>query len=192
MEILLIKPDVQLWKDFVLGSDVAFKIIYETYVQTLFKFGLHFTKNEDLIQDCIQDLFVDLHKYRQRLKNTDNIKLYLFVSLKRKIFRALNKEEKYLQLNSENIPFFYALAENDEDDSEARRYELLEKAMRKLSNRQREAIYLRFVNGLDYDELGEILQMNYQSARNLVYRGVEKLRASCRKESLLLWFFPNW
>ena len=66
MEILLIKPDVQLWKDFVLGSDVAFKIIYETYVQTLFKFGLHFTKNEDLIQDCIQDLFVDLHKYRQR------------------------------------------------------------------------------------------------------------------------------
>lgn len=181
------KEDAELWMDFVSGSDEAFKKIYSMHIQALFSFGQHFTKNDDLIQDCIQDLFVDLHKYRKQLSPTNNIKLYLFLSLKRKIFRKINDEEKFVHLKIEDVPFFYSLADNDADaELKNRRYELLEKAMKDLSDRQREAIYLRFVNRLSYDELAEILQMNYQSARNLIYRGIEKLKASCEKESLLL------
>ncbi len=92
-----------LWDDFVAGNDVAYKTIYNTHLQSLYKFGLHFTRNEDLIQDCVHDLFIDLHRYRSRLKKTNNIKLYLFISLKRKIIRALGKERRYMQLNSGNM-----------------------------------------------------------------------------------------
>ncbi len=185
-----ITSEVQLWIDFVSGSDVAYKNIYDTYLQPLCKFGRNFTKNEDLLQDCVHDLFIDLHKYRSRLKKTNNIKLYLFISLKRKIIRTLVAEGKYRQLNTENIPFFYSLTSAEENESEInnRRFELIEKAMSELSNRQREAIYLRFVSELSYEELSKVLEMNYQSARNLIYRGIEKLREGCKNNSLLLMF----
>ncbi|HAQ20323.1 MAG TPA: hypothetical protein DCR40_13995 [Prolixibacteraceae bacterium] len=183
-----ITSDIQLWYEFVAGNDVAYKTIYNTHLQSLYKYGLHFTRNEDLIQDCVHDLFIDLHRYRSRLKKTNNIKLYLFISLKRKIIRALGKEGRYMQLNSENIPFFYSLSNEDEAENELKtsRFELLESAMAELSNRQREAVYLRFVSELSYEELSEVLQMNYQSARNLIYRGIEKLRESCHKNLVLL------
>ena len=185
-----IKSDLELWNNFVSGNDDAYKTIYNNHIQSLYKFGLHFTKDEELVQDCIQDLFIDLHKYRLQLKPINNIKLYLFVSLKRKIIRLCGKEEKYVQLTNENMPFLYSISsdEETENDLRSRRFELLEKAMGELSNRQREAIYLRFVSELSYEELGEVLQMNYQSARNLIYRGMEKLRESCRQNSFFLMF----
>ena len=58
--------------------------------------------------------------------------------------------------------------------------------MGELSDRQREAIYLRYVSGLSYEELSEVLQLNYQSARNLIHRGIEKLRKIYYEESLSL------
>jgi RNA polymerase sigma factor (sigma-70 family) len=185
-----ITPDIQLWDKFVAGDDVAYKNIYDAYVQSLYKFGRNFTKDEELLQDCVHDLFIDMYKYRSRLKKTNNIKLYLFISLKHKIFRTIKAEGRYKQLNNENIPFIYSLISEEENEFEikTKRFELLEKAMRELSSRQREAIYLRFVSELSYDELSKVLEMNYQSARNLIYRGIEKLRESCKNNPLILLF----
>ncbi|MDP3914600.1 MAG: DUF4976 domain-containing protein [Bacteroidota bacterium] len=135
---------MQLWNEFIAGSDIAYKTIYDTHIQSLYKFGLNFTRDEDLIQDCVHDLFIDLHKYRSRLKKTNNIKTYLFISLKRKIIRVLEKEGKHMQLNAENLPFFYSLTNEDEAENELknRRFELIEKAMAELSNRQRDTIMI--------------------------------------------------
>jgi RNA polymerase sigma factor (sigma-70 family) len=182
------ESDKLLWADFIAGNEEAFKQIYNAYTLPLFKYGCHFTHDENLVLDCIQDLFIDLHRYRAGLSKTDNVKIYLFISLKRKIFRQLDKEKKLKSLDLDGLPFQYSLVSDDQGDEEiiAARIEQLRKAMNILSHRQREAIYLRFVSELSYEELAEVLQMNYQSARNLIYRGMEKLRESCRQYSLLL------
>jgi RNA polymerase sigma factor (sigma-70 family) len=187
-EAFQLSTDTQLWSDFLSGSEKAYKIIYDTHVQAMFKFGMHFTKNEEIIHDCIHDVFIDLHKYRTNLHPTDNIKKYLFISLKRKLFKLLDKEGRYVHMDAESLMFFYSLPVSAEidDDLTSRQFELLEKAMQELSNRQREAIYLRYVTGLSYDELSEVLHMNYQSARNLIFRGIEKLKESCQNKSLVL------
>ncbi|MGE5428072.1 MAG: RNA polymerase sigma factor [Methylococcaceae bacterium] len=187
-EAFQLSSDTQLWSDFLLGSEKAYKIIYDAHVQAMFKFGMHFTKNEEIIHDCIHDVFIDLHKYRTNLHPTDNIKKYLFISLKRKLFKILDKEGRYVHFDAESPLFSYSLSVSTEIDDEltSRQFELLEKAMLELSNRQREAIYLRYVTGLSYDELSEVLHMNYQSARNLIFRGIEKLKESCQNKSLVL------
>ncbi len=187
------KSDSQLWNEFLSGNSQAFRIIYDDHIQSLFKFGTHFTRNEELIHDCIHDVFIDLYKYRATLKATNNIKLYLFVSLRRKLFKILSEKGKFVSLDEEGPSFSYYLSSAAETDAEAELQTLklnwLEEAMRKLSSRQKEAIYLRFVKGLSYEELSEILQINYQSARNLVFRGIESLRESCPKKALYLLFF---
>lgn len=62
---------------------------------------------------------------------------------------------------------------NDEDLLQKHK---LQKALEKISPRQRESIYLRFIQELDYEEIGTILEINYQSAKNLVSRTLIKLR----------------
>src|SRR5690606_25375345 len=61
--------------------------IYERYFDPLFVYGNQFTKNEDLVKDAIQDLFIALRKSRRRLGRTDSIKFYLYKSLKRLIVK---------------------------------------------------------------------------------------------------------
>ena len=176
-----INTDTLLWNDFIKGNEDAFRLIYNSYVQSLFKYGCNFTQDEALVKDCIHDIFVDLSKYRSGLGSTNNIKLYLFKSLKRKIIRSLSKSGIFGTLDTEKLPFHYTISVEDEmidNEFELQRYQQLDKAMLTLSPRQKEAIYLKFVSDLSYEELSKVMKLNYQSARNLVFRGLEKLRES--------------
>ncbi len=187
-EIEKIQSETKLWNDFVSGKNEAFKTIYYLYANELFRFGLHFSQSEDIVFDAMHDLFIDLYNYQPQLKSGDCIKQYLFVSLKRKIFRLQGEENKYQSIDLSKMSFAYALVSADTDNEEMNneKLRLLDKAMGELSDRQREAIYLRYVSGLSYEELSEVLQLNYQSARNLIHRGIEKLRKIYYEESLSL------
>jgi len=180
--------DEKLWSDFILGDNEAYRILYETYIQELFKYGSHFSTDESLIKDCIHDLFIDLHRYRSKLKNTDNIKGYLFVSLKRIIVKKNRQEQRSRQFNADTLPFdyFVSVDDNAEASVEDQRLKFMESAMKELSARQREAIYLKFISELSYDELSKVLHISYQASRNLIYRGMEKLRDSISFKTLLL------
>jgi DNA-directed RNA polymerase specialized sigma24 family protein len=45
-----------------------------------------------------------------------------------------------------------------------------------LTDRQREVILLRFFHGLEFHEISQVLQMNIQSVRNLLFRSLDKIR----------------
>ena len=189
-----VNSDTLLWNDFIKGNEDAFRVIYNKHVQSLFKYGCHFTPDEAHVKDCIHDIFIDLAKYRSGLGTTNNIKLYLFKSLKRKIIKSLDKSGVFGSLDTEQIPFHYAISSEDElfdTESEQLRFHQLDKAMETLSPRQKEAIYLKFVSDLSYEELSKVMQLNYQSARNLVFRGLEKLRESFPKSLILFFLRPS-
>ncbi len=189
-----INSDTQLWNDFIKGNQDAFQVIYSNHVHSLYKFGCHFTSDEELVKDCIHDLFVDLAKYRFGLGTTNNIKLYLFKSLKRKIIKSLERKSNFESFDKENIPFIYinsAEEELVEEESEKSRYIQLNSAIEALSPRQKEAIYLKIVSGLSYEELARVMHVNYQSARNLVFRGLEKLRETFPRTTVLFFLYRN-
>lgn len=184
-------PDTQIWNDFLNGDKKAFNTIYIDNIQTLYRYGLNFSQDESLIKDCIHDVFVDLNKYRSNLKSTNNIQLYLFKALKNAIIRAINKNKKQYNIEKVDIPFYYEESFEEvliENDSELYRINSIREAFSALSARQKEALYLKFNSGLDYDEISSILNINYQSARNLVHRSIEKLRESYRKSGVLILF----
>jgi RNA polymerase sigma factor (sigma-70 family) len=188
-----INSDTLLWNDFIQGNEEAFRVIYQNHVRSLFKYGCHFTPDEAHVKDCIHDIFIDLAKYRTGLGTTNNIKLYLFKSLKRKILKSLDKSAIFGSIDNELIPFNYAITSEDElfdTESEKLHYQQLDSAMATLTPRQKEAIYLKFVSDLSYEELSKVMQLNYQSARNLVFRGLEKLRENFPRSLFLFFLRP--
>ena len=62
---------------------------------------------------------------------------------------------------------------NSETDAEQKNK--LKLAFQQLSDRQKEILYLKYYSEMDYDEITKIMDLNYQSARNLVSRAIAKL-----------------
>ena len=59
--------DSLLWKRFLEGDSSAYTQIYNRTVQDLFRFGLLYTSDKELIKDCIHDVFVKIHMNRAKL-----------------------------------------------------------------------------------------------------------------------------
>jgi RNA polymerase sigma factor (sigma-70 family) len=169
-----------LWSKFLKGDDQVLSLIYLQYSGSLFDYGCRFTGDKDLVKDCIQEVFCTLIRTRKNLSETDNVRLYLLKSLKRRILREIKKSgNQSLQLADQDYSFEIFISENIDDqlselDEEKRK--LLAEAMQSLTDRQKEAIYLRFNRGLEYEEISFLLNLSYQSARALIHRAIEKLR----------------
>ena len=173
--------DQIIWENFLCGDDEAYTYIYREYSQALYAYGMHFTSDKGLVEDCIQDVFVKIFQNRKHLQSTDNIKLYLFIALKNKLFNIFRKDIKYSQIDSLEPVFAAEYTIEDEIIENEREQFLNEKMIRMLevlSPRQKEIIYYRFVEGLSYEEICQIMDMNYQSTQNLIQRSLKKLRTT--------------
>ena len=172
--------DDNLWRRFKEGDDYAFYRLYDQYVDYLFKYGSHFSKDKNFIKDCVHDLFLDLYKYRKKLSETDNVQFYLFRSLRRIIHKEQVKVIPIVydeMISSPNVDFAFS----HEDyliatETEAANYKVLNDVMKTLSNRQREALSLKFEHARSYPEIAEIMGISIESARTIIYRALKELR----------------
>ena len=175
-------PDSEIWDEFKNGNEGAFNHIYLSYFQPLFKYGQQFTGDTELIKDLIQDLFVKIRKNRKNLGKAPSIRFYLMKAFRRDVFRYLKKRK--VEYKQDIEPFSNIRLDTSyeiklqKEESMALRDEALKKGFSKLTEKQREAIYYYFYQSLSYQEIAEIMGFSHaRSARNLVYRGIEKMKA---------------
>ena len=179
--------DLERWQELKAGSKEALEQIYSTEVAHLLLYGKKFSSDEQLVEDCIHDLFVELWKNREGLSPTDSIRRYLLVSLRRKVIRKLDQQRKRLSNDEPEEHHFDATLSIDMEMIEMEmikeRHEQLSGALESLSPRQKEVIYLKYFSEMDYEAIGEIMGISYQSARNLVFKALHSLK----KHMVLFW-----
>jgi RNA polymerase sigma factor (sigma-70 family) len=175
--------DKAIWASFRSGNKNAFTFIFNTYVKVLYAYGEKITSDKALVQDCIQDLFIDLWRKRDTLGETDSIRFYLFKSLRRSIVRKLSRNSKFIQASAINDDFVFAIEFSHEhtlirEQLTEDQSKLLSAALNKLTGRQREAIYLKFYQKLSSQEIADTLQIDINSLYNLISKSIEILRAA--------------
>jgi len=170
--------DQEIWQQLKAGSHSALETIYRRQVSSLYDYGRRFSTNESTVEDCIQELFIELWNNRETIGNTDAIKPYLFTSLRRKILKTVKKERLSTDTEMSEVHFEATLdiesllVASEEDESRQQR---LKEAFAQLSDRQREVLYLKYYADTSYEDIATQMDMNYQSARNLVHRAISKL-----------------
>jgi RNA polymerase sigma factor (sigma-70 family) len=103
----------------------------------------------------------------------------LLVSLKNNLIRAIDKESVYDSIQPEATHFILEptvedqLIEQEQSDNQQKR---IDEMLSILTPRQKEIIYYRFIQQLGMDEIGVLMNLNYQSAQNLIQRSLKKLR----------------
>jgi len=170
----------RLRDNFVEGDDSAYSTLYELYAKDLYAFGLSLHAKTELIEDAIHDIFVEIYTHRQNLKKVDNLKYYFLAAFRNRLFFLLKKDSHTFEITENDT---MRLVEKDfqemwiEDEEEYEKQILVKHLLSELNKNQREAIYHRFVDGLTYEEIATLMNINYQSAKNLIYRSIKKLRS---------------
>jgi len=178
-------PNDYTWQSFLQGDENAFTKIYHQYSENLFSFGKKFNIDEQQLDDAVQEVFVDLFLKKRKLDaNIQNLKAYLFVALKNNLLKKLDKSRRIRTLgvdNFRNLDFTieydaqqHMISSEIEDETNQR----LTEAINQLSKRQKEIIYLKFEEELDYPEIAQILKISVESARKQIYRAIKSLRES--------------
>ncbi len=172
--------ETSLWKQLISGDEEAFSLLFEKYYGLLLNYGKTLLGTSDLAKDCVQDVFVDIWTYRHSLNQDVVIKAYLLSSVRKRIARQYEREHIFLkskELDSVNFLFDFSIEdkiiENETIDSKVI---TLNKHINELPPRQKEALYLRYNQGLSVTQVSEILDMNYQSTKNLLHRSILQLR----------------
>lgn len=172
------KRDTDLWLDFISGDRDAFDHIFYLHIDQLINYGKKITSNDALIDDCIQEMFLDLWLKRERLGETNSIKYYLFKTLRRRILLAVKKESKNECFdNEEMLNYSFDFKANLESKLSLEETSDLNQVFQVLSPIQKEVIYLKFYNGLSFDEISESLNVT----KKVLYNSLSKAMLTFRK-----------
>lgn len=171
----------RLWVEFLEGSSDAFENIYESYFDKLYSYGVHLCRDKTLVEDCIQELFLDLWNNRNKINLAKSVKYYLLKSLRRRIIRGLSKRKQvYLYDELQGRSDFHIVLPREGQMITEEEYEqsltLLNKASKSLSSKQREAIFLKFHSNLSYKEIADVMKLTLPDAYKTISRAVNKLR----------------
>lgn len=171
----------ELWLAFLSGDNDAFAHLFDTYSDAMFAYGKKICSDSELVKDTIQDVFVKLFNNRSSLNRTESVKGYLLIAMKRTLYNRVS-QRSFLSIDGEDgLRFEIELIsdssneENDADYDEEMKKKLSD-ALNQLTPRQREAIYLYYIQEIPLTEIPDLLGMNYQSTRNLIHRALLSLR----------------
>ena len=168
------------WKNFLEeGDNLSFSLIYKKHIDELFSYGISLGIPTEICKDALQDTFYKLYITREKLHHVENITAYIFKTFKNCLIN-LNKKERHRE-KIVSFPNSFSIQVTVLDDIISNeKAELIKKKVEsllsKLTPNQREAVYLKYMIGLQHKEIAEVLNINEESARKLLYRAMEKLR----------------
>ncbi len=188
---------IDAWNLFVAtGSNEAFSRVYLDNYDILHNIGLKYCSDVQVIEDSIQNVFINILKQGKKLQEVKNIRAYLIKSFRNQLLHELKKTKKIIL--SEQLTTFQFEFLNDTELSDPTKEAndmfiyALKRSLKKLSPRQQEIMYLRFDSELTYEEISNILDISVDSCYKSIYRSVKLIKEDIgqmidKSKTLFLW-----
>jgi RNA polymerase sigma factor (sigma-70 family) len=178
------------------GDGAAFATLYERYEQRAYNLCLRITSSPEDAADATQDAFVNVMRRLPQLEGRElAFGSYLFTAARNASYDLIQKRKRAEP--TDEIPEDAAPAgpaggfDPGDPGDDPERSQLLEaqqdeirEANGRLPERQREALALRELESMSYDEIAEIMDMNRNSVAQLISRARVNLRDELRQTAL--------
>ena len=176
--------DNALIKQIKSGNYDAFTLLYNKYIRQLTQYGLKFNTDLPVIQDCLHDVFVWLWSNRHKLEIHHSVKSYLFKAVRTSILHILEKNNKLRTLEDNEYNFDLELSpESLMLQNENRKQ--IESLLCKLTARQKEVIYLRYYEGLNFEDIAQNMNLSVKASYKLMGRAIATLRENVPSSRVL-------
>ena len=186
MKTLSSDEQTEKWNKFILEGDLNdLSLIYFHYYDRLYSYGLKHSSDKQLVEDTIQNIFLNFIKYRQNIGQVRNLAGYLISSFRHQLFLDLNKQKKTILTDHFREDHFNYYKNSDQDISALNNQETIHATIKEcvchLTEKQQEIIYLRFEQGISYEGIASMLNISVDSSYKSVYRSVQAIRSQVEK-----------
>lgn len=163
------------------GDQSAFMSLYNMYAEMLLNYGLCITSDKELVKDCVQDVFCKLIVKCNQLQVL-KVTSYLLISLRNRLLDEFRRKNYTIETAVEDIRISRSVEDVENvyihDEKVMNNSRKIKVLMQELTPRQRQVFTLYYLEQRKYEDICDIMQMNYHSVRNLVHRGMLKLRSA--------------
>ena len=170
----------EVWTRVGSGDQDAYGQLYVFYYRRLYNYGRKMTTDIAVLEDALQETLVSVWTGRERLQRVEKPHSYLLQTFRFILFRKLRRDRKLRRLeNTEPGELDFGREEllirlDLQEDLRQR----LEQALQTLTGRQREAIFLRFYEGLSYEEVAVIMGISVKATYKIMSRALLQLKTS--------------
>lgn len=166
--------------------------VYKEYVDDLYSFGIYLGFNSTVVMDAIHDVFYKLLDSKKMITEINDRKSYLLRALKNNLINlSQKKSEGHLPID------VLSQSKDDSKDIQDRLIvsedkELIHRKIKEmlgsLTAKQREIVYLRYVQEYNYNKIAEVLNITPSSCRKLIHKAMLTLRKKYPSSMLLFLF----
>ncbi len=155
------------------GDTEAFGFFYDQYAEKIYRFVYFKTSEKELAQDITHEVFLKAWEYIVDNKTIENLQAYLYKMARNKIadyYRSRDRQTTFLKDEVDTIG-----APIEESETNADIY-ILEKHLKSLKDEDQEIIILRHIEGLNIEEMSNILGKDKNNVRVTLHRAIAKLK----------------
>lgn len=159
------------------GDKDAFSLIYNEYFSPVFRYVYLRTGSKVLSEDISQEVFIKTYNSLSRFELKKNLILPYFFTIARNTIIDYKRRQKNREFSYE---FMEIVGDNSlniqENLSKKEESQEVFRQIAGLPDDQREAIILKFINGLSNKEIADILDKKEDTVRQLQSRGLRTIR----------------
>lgn len=170
------------------ADENAFNEVYQRYWAILYRHALRITKDEQLAEDSVQDVFVSLlRRCREHTFAAKSIKGYLYIAVRNRILDLIAAQKT----REDHLPSFMDFANQytEATDHQIRERQLALKIEREISflpEKMRQIFELHRKEHLTYKEIAEQLDISDKTVKKQVSNALHILR---QRLQLVMIFF---
>jgi RNA polymerase sigma factor (sigma-70 family) len=163
-------------------NQTDFSDIYKIHFDALYNYGKGMGFSHDNCMDAIQDVFCRLYDSND-LDAVDNVRYYLLKCMRNRllnIYRDYNADRTlYLEEHSFDlkVSLMDSILAKEKQILLVRKVESL---LETLTERQKEAVYLRYMYEMKYEDIARLMDITVDSVKQLVHRGIQFMRKNSK------------
>jgi RNA polymerase sigma factor (sigma-70 family) len=166
-----------IWENIAAGDRNAYSEAYLMLYERFYNYGTLLTDDITLVEDSIQEVLLYLWTDRVKLRSISNPDGYFYSLFRRALVKKVKSSVRQVALEKgEWEPEFSADAIIIKKEASQELQQKMKAAIDSLTPRQREAIYLRFYEGLSYEEVAATLDITVKATYKIVARALLNLK----------------
>jgi RNA polymerase sigma-70 factor (ECF subfamily) len=160
------------------GNPSAQMKIYDRYYRAMYNTALRIVKDPAEAEDIMQESFLSAFTKLDTFKGEVTFGAWLKRIVINNSIYQYRKQQKLQEVDLESVMYKvedYDVIHTDNGSTERMAQKVLE-TMKQLKNNYRVSLTLHLIEGYDYEEISEIMDISYGNCRTMISRAKESLR----------------
>ena len=168
--------DVDLISALKRGDSKAYDFLVKHYHHKLCVYAYSLTKDDDLSEDIVQNVFMEIWRKKSNLKDDFVIKSYLYRSVYNEFIDQYRKEKPVLTLEKKHYDALSVIVEDEDENSLDKFIKLIKQEIENLPPKCKETFILSKQEGLTNIEIAEFLNVSVKSVEAHITKAFGILR----------------